>query len=345
MRALMKTACGAGNIELAEIPTPEVGTEEVLIRVHNAAVCGTDIHIERDRFPNSPPMVLGHEFSGVIDQVGPEVDGVRVGDRVVAANNPFACGKCRVCLAGHPNLCSKKRAMGIHSDGCFAEYLKLPSNLVHEIPAGVSLEHAVLMEPLAIATHAVANRCGITRGDSVVVFGVGAIGLLAAQVARAEGADDILVVGTQRDEVSRFGCARTLGFRTVNVDKENLKDTVMAMTAGHGAARVVEASGSQAAIYQITELLAKTGRVAVSGITGREDVAVNWDGLIAKGATLCFCYSSVNADWQKGLQYLAEGTVLTEPLITHRFGFGQWREAFEALESLAAIRPVLQIAE
>ena len=345
MKALMKTAAGVGQIELTDIPVPRPAGGEVLVKVHRAAVCGTDIHIEHDRFANSPPMVLGHEFSGVIAEVGPEVRGVQVGTRVVAANNPFACGKCSVCGAGHPNLCSEKRAMGIHSDGCFAEYVKLPAHLMHEIPASVSLEQAALMEPLAVATHAVAQRCGISRYDRAVVFGAGAIGLLAAQVARAEGADEVLVVGTDKDELSRLRCARALGFETVNVDRENLRDRVMGLSQGQGATVVVEASGSAAAIGNGIELLAKTGRMAISGITGRSDIAVNWDGLTAKGATLYFCYSSVDADWRKGLQYLAAGKVLTEPLITHRFGLNQWREAFDTLARLAAIRPVFQIAE
>lgn len=343
MKALMKTASGPGNIELRDIPVPSVGNGDVLIKVHTAGICGTDVHIEHDRFANSPPFVLGHEFSGTIEQVGPEAKGLKTGDRVVSANNPFACGECSICRSGNPNLCPAKRAMGIHSDGCFADYVKLPGNLIHIIPDAVSFEEAALMEPLAVATHAIANRCGVAEGDSVIVFGAGAIGLLAAQVARAQGARDILVAGTTKDEKTRFKCAHELGLETVNVEKDDVTDRVMSLTDGQGVSVVVEASGSSAAIGQGIGLLAKTGRMAISGITGKPDVAVNWDGLIAKGATLFFCYSSVNADWKMGLGYLADKKVSTLPLITNRFGLDQWQQAFKALESLEAIRPIFQM--
>ncbi len=343
MKALVKTASGKGNIELKDRPVPIISKSEVLIKVHTACVCGTDVHLEYDRFANSPPFVLGHEFSGIIEEIGAEVEGLKKGDRVVSANNPFACGKCGVCILGNPNLCPQKRAMGIHSDGCFADYVKLPKNLIHKIPENVSMKQAALMEPLAVATHAVANRCGINKGDSVVVFGAGAIGLLAAQVARAEGAKTVLLVGTGRDEKTRFKCAQELGFETLNVEKENLTEKVMEMTDGVGVDVVVEASGSPAAIKAGLELLKRTGRMAISGITGKDEIPVNWDKLIAKGATLYFCYSSLNADWQKGLNYLAEKKVSTLPLITHTFKLEQWNEAFRILESLEAIRPIFTI--
>ena len=345
MKALMKTAPGKGNIELKEKAVPSMGKSEVLIKVHTACVCGTDVHLEYDRFANSPPFVLGHEFSGIIKEIGAEVEGLEKNDKVVSANNPFACGECAVCLSGNPNLCPKKRAMGIHSDGCFADYLKLPANLIHKIPENVSMLEAALMEPLAVATHAVANRCGINKGDSVVVFGAGAIGLLAAQVARAEGAKKVLLVGTSRDEKTRFKCAQGLGLETLNVEKENLTEKIMGITDGQGIDVVVEASGSPAAIKAGVELLKRTGRMAISGITGKEDVPIKWDKLIAKGATLYFCYSSLNTDWQKGLNYLAEKKVSTLPLITHTFKLEQWNQAFRVLERLEAIRPIFEIGQ
>ena len=343
MKALMKTASGKGNIELKEKSVPTIGESEVLIKVHTACVCGTDVHLEYDRFANSPPFVMGHEFSGVIEKVGAEVKGLKKGDRVVSANNPFACGKCCVCVSGNPNLCPQKRAMGIHSDGCFADYVKLDANLIHKIPENVSMQEAALMEPLAVATHAVANRCRIKKGDSVVVFGAGAIGLLSCQVAIAEGAGQVLLVGTNKDEKTRFGCAEKLGVDTLNIEKENLAEKVMEITDGQGIDVAIEASGSVSAISAGLKLLKRTGRMAISGITGKEDIPIKWDKLIAKGATLYFCYSSVNADWQKGLKYLAEKKVSTLPLITHTFKLEQWNEAFKTLESLEAIRPIFTI--
>ncbi|MHB9070794.1 MAG: zinc-dependent alcohol dehydrogenase [Sedimentisphaerales bacterium] len=343
MKALMKIGLGNGNIELKEIPLPIPVKDEVLIKVNTAGVCGTDVHIWHDRFPNTPPVVLGHEFSGTIERIGPEVEGLKEGDKVVSANNPFACGKCGICNSGNPNLCPEKKAMGIHSDGCFADYVKLPSQLIYIIPENVSFEQAALMEPLAVAIHAVTGRCRVYKDDTVVVFGVGAIGLLAAQVAHAEGAANILLVGTTKDEKTRFKCANELGFKTLNIEKENLTSKVMEYTCGHGVDVVVEASGSSAAVTQGLNLLKRTGRMAISGITGKPNIPIGWDGLISKEATLYFSYGSVNADWEMGLKYLAERKVLTLPLITHHFKLSQWQDAFSVLESMDAIRPIFKI--
>jgi len=340
MKALMKVARGKGNVQLKEVPAPVPAKGQVLIRVHVAAVCGTDVHIYYDRFSNSPPFVLGHEFSGVIEGVGGDVESLRIGDRVVSANNPFACGTCAICLRGYPNLCSHKKAMGIHSDGCFAEYVLLPACLIHHIPDNVSFEDAALMEPLAVAVHSVWHRCGIEPGDFVVVFGPGAIGLLAAQVARAEGARDVLIVGTNRDEGIRFECAKKLGIDTVNIEKDNLRERVMDLTGGGGPDVVVEASGSSSAIVSGMDLLRKNGRMAISGITGRPDVAIPWDQLVSKAVSLFFAYSSLNLDWQKALGFVSANKVKTSVLITHRFGIEQWKDAFEMLERLEAIRPI-----
>lgn len=345
MKALVKTAPGEGHIELKEIDVPSLAPEDVLIKVIYAGVCGTDVHLEYDRFANSPPFVLGHEFSGIIEEAGSRVAGLKKGDRVVSANNPFACGKCQLCLNGHCNLCPQKRAMGIHSDGCFADYVKLPSHLIHLVPANVSLEEAALMEPLAVATHTVANRCGISDSDSVVVFGAGAIGILAAQVARAEGAKNVLLVGTDKDEKTRFECAKSLNIDALNIEKEDLTKKIEQLTGDACVEVVVEASGSPAAVSSGITLLKRTGRMAITGITGESQIAINWDCLTAKGATLFFCYSSVDGDWKRGLSYLADKKVVTSPLITDRFKLEDWREAFRALEKLEAIRPIFEIGE
>ena len=141
----------------------------------------------------------------------------------------------------------------------------------------------------------------------------------------------------------RFEIAHKLGFKTINVEKENVPEQITDLTCGEGVDVVVEASGSPAAIRMGISMLNRLGRMAITGITGQESVEIEWDGLIAKGATLFFCYSSVDADWRKGLEYLATGQVVTTDLITHRFELTQWQEAFNVLENLEAIRPVFNI--
>lgn len=203
---------------------------------------------------------------------------------------------------------------------------------------------ASLAEPLAVAVHAVEDRGGIEKGDTVVVLGPGAVGLLAAEVARAEGAARVVVAGTDKDVQSRFPCAEKLGFETVNVNQDNLLERVMSHTNGQGADVVVEAAGSGAAVAQSIALLRRAGRLIVSGITGEPTIPVAWDALTAKGATVCFSYSSRPRNWIKAMKYLSDGAVLTEPLITHRLPLARWREAFELMERQECIRTVLEMA-
>ena len=340
MQALVKTARGRGHVELKDMPVPEPGHGEVLIRVKAAGVCATDVHIQEDRFPNTPPMIMGHEFAGEVVKAGPGVAGIGPGDPVVSENNPFACATCRICQLGYPNMCPQKRAMGIHSDGCFADYVRLPANLLHRIPAGVTFEAAALSEPLAVAVNAVEDRGAIQRGDTVVVMGPGAIGLLAAQVARAEGAQSVLLVGTRRDEELRLSCARRMGLETAIVETDAIAERVAKATGGVGADMVIEASGARAAITMGITLLRRGGRMVVAGITGQSKIPVNWDGMVGKGLSLLFSYSSRRRNWDKALGYLGGGHVDTQPLITHRMKLTQWPAAFQALTAQQSIRTV-----
>lgn len=343
MKALLKTASGKGNITLTSVTKPKPDQGEVLIRVHTAGVCGTDIHLLHDRFNNSPPFVLGHEFSGIIESCGSGINDLKPGERVVSANNPHACGTCKLCQTGYPNLCSEKKAMGIHSDGCFAEFVKLPVQLIHRIPDNVDFEAAALMEPLAVAVHSVFHRCKIEKGDVVVVFGPGTIGLLAAQVALAEGAATVILAGIDVDEAVRFACAKKLGIQTVNVQKENLEDLIMSQTKGIGADVVIEASGSLKAITSAISLLRRNGRLAVTGLTGQSEIMLAWDQMVSKGISVLFTYSSVNSDWRRALTYLSEKVVQTKPLITHHFTLEEWEKAFQVMEQMEAIKPVFHI--
>jgi len=343
MMALVKLAEGPGATEIRDVPVPEPGPGEALIRVEAAAVCASDIHLYHGRFACVPPLVLGHEFSGLVERLGPGARGVRPGDAVVSENNPHACGTCRVCRAGYPNLCPAKKAIGFKSDGCFAEYVKVPAHLLHRVPEGVSMEAAALSEPLAVAVHAVEDRCGIEKGDTVVVLGPGAIGLLAAQVARAEGAGRVIVAGTNRDVELRLPCAERLGFETCNVEQDDLLERVLSYTEQLGADVVVEAAGAAPAIHLGIKLLRRAGRMVAPGITGKAAVSVPWDDLVSKGAAVVFSYSSRKRNWDKGLQYLGAGLVETEPLITGRLPLTRWQEAFERMERMQGIRILLEM--
>ncbi len=343
MRALVKEGVGLERVVLRDWPVPVPGANDILVRVQAAAICASDIHLWRDEFPCEPPVVLGHEFSGHVVQVGAKVTNVCVGDRIVSENNPCACGTCRACLDGFPNVCLSKRAIGFKSDGCFAEFVKLPASLVHKVPAGITPVAAALCEPLAVSVHAVEDRCGIAAGDTVVVLGPGAIGLLCAQVARAEGAGKVLIAGTDRDEPQRLACARQLGFETCNVQHEDLDKRVRQLTGGQGADAVVEAAGAVPAIESAIRLLRRAGRLVVLGLTGKEHITVAWDQMVSKGLRVEFSFSSRPRNWTKALDYLAAGTVVTLPLVTTRAPLEDWLAAFESMARQETIRTVFEL--
>jgi L-iditol 2-dehydrogenase len=344
MKALRKLEPGDG-LTLAEVPQPEPTTGMALIRVCRAAVCATDVHLLHDRFANSPPFTVGHEFAGVVAALGSGVTEVRIGDRVVSENNPLACGECRVCRKGFPNLCPQKRAFGIHSDGAFAPFVLLPSDLLHVIPEAVSLDAAALMEPTAVAAHALSGPCGIEEDDVVVVTGPGAIGLLCGEIARAMGASRVLMAGSAVDAEYRLPLAERLGLEPVNVETENLQNRVSEVTGGLGADVVVEASGSRRAVQMIESVVRRAGRVSVVGITGRDSIEVAWDRWIGRGLCCYFSYGSVRKDWELGLRLLQEGRIDTESLITHRFPLTDWPLAFEATEKQTGIRALFEIGD
>ncbi len=345
MRALRKLKSGPGEIRLTMVPVPEPGSGMVLIRVQYAAVCATDIHLTYDRFPNSPPFTLGHEFSGIVEKTGPDVISVSVGERVVSENNPGACGTCPVCRKGFPNLCPNKRAMGIHSDGAFAEYLLLPAELLHNIPDSIDSADAALMEPVAVSIHTLSSEAAVEEGDVVVVLGPGAIGLLCAQIARAKGAKMVIVAGTGTDADNRLVLAGDMGFVPVNIEKDDLQAVVDVHTRGLGADMVVEASGSGNAVTGISSLVRRAGKIAAVGITGRETVPLPWDQWISKGISAHFSYSSVKNDWKEGLHLLSEKRIQTAPLISNRFRLEEWDKAFDSAEHSATVRSLIVIGE
>jgi len=179
----------------------------------------------------------------------------------------------------------------------------------------------------------------------VVVLGPGAIGLLAAQVARASGAAQVIVAGTDQDEPQRLACARQLGLATANVQRENLEERVRQLTGGLGADVVVEAAGAVPAIQQAVRLLRRAGRLAVIGLTGRPEVALDWDGMVSKALRVEFSYSSRRRNWDLAMDYLAHGAVQMLPLVTGRAVLADWQNVFTTMERGATIRTVFEWEE
>ncbi len=346
MKALVKKAKGIGQIELLDYPVPQVKEECVLLRIEVAGICGSDLKIYNDDHPYFPPVILGHEFSGEIVEVGPGVQGWKKGDRVVSEVHGLVCGHCRFCLSGEKHVCPSKRALGWGIDGAFAEYVHVPSWLLHRIPDGVSFEEAALMEPLAIAVHGILERAKVDPEDFVVVLGCGPIGLLALQMARAEGASQVFITGVNLDEKLRLKMAKDLGAdRTINVQKEDPVAIVKEATRGIGADLVIEVSGSPAAIRQGLGMVRTHGRFLAIGIPAEQEVGIPWKEIIFKAPSLIFHFSSCYSSWERGLSLLEHQKVDMNALITKVLPIKDWEKGFNLAKSGEAIKVLLKPGE
>ncbi|HLA85557.1 MAG TPA: alcohol dehydrogenase catalytic domain-containing protein [Thermoguttaceae bacterium] len=342
MQALVKTQKGVGHLSLMDMPEPRPGAGETLIEVRAAGICGTDVHVKNDTFPYWPPVILGHEFAGVVVELGPDCMHFAPGDRVVGEPHTRHCGQCYLCRTGNVQICAEKRSPGWGIHGSMAKYLVMPERLLHRIPNGMDFDTAAVVEPTANAVHDVLERAGVKAGDFVVVLGPGPIGLLAAMTARAAGARRVAVVGTPADEGLRLQRARQLGFDPVlTVNQDDVLVAVLESTGGAGADLVVECSGAPAAIAGTVDLVRKRGRICAIGLTGGRKVEFPWEKAAFKVADLHFCLSTSYTSWDRAIHLIATNQIPAERIITHRLPLADWEKAFEEIESLRALKVIL----
>ena len=342
MKAVVKYGRGKGLVEMREVPEPTPKDGEVLIEVKTISVCGSDLHIYNDRHPYWPPVTLGHEFSGVIVDVGEEVKGWKVGDRIVTETRTGSCGICYTCQSGFPQVCEQKRAYGIGRNGAFTQYVAGPANLLHRLPDHVPFETAALMEPTAVCISALLERCQLRAGEAVVVTGPGPIGLLSLAVAKTAGARVVGITGRSSAEGVRFERAKDLGADfVINIDREDPVKKVLEMTNGQGADILIETSGGEKAISQAFEMVRRLGRVCAMGVSGIPQVSIPYDRGIFKGLRYDFCFSSSWTSWETAIGLVAKGVLRVDKLITHKLPLERWEEAFKLLDSRQAAKVIL----
>jgi L-iditol 2-dehydrogenase len=342
MKALVKTGKGIGNLRLMDMPEPRPGPEEVLIEVRASGICGTDVHVKHDRFPYWPPVILGHEFSGIVVELGPQCRYAAVGDRVVGEPHTRHCGQCFACRTGNVQVCPDKRSPGWGIHGSMAPLLVMPEKLLHRIPDSLDFDTAAVVEPTANAVHDVLERAGVVAGDFVVVLGPGPIGLLSALAARAAGARHIVVVGAPQDEALRLDKARALGFQTVlNVAHHDVPEAVMDLTGGLGADLVIECSGSPSAIAGTVDLVRKNGKICAIGLTAGKTVEFPWEKAAFKVLDIHFCLSTSYTSWDRAIHLIVGGQIPAGEIITHRLPLTEWEAAFAEIESQRALKVIL----
>lgn len=329
MQGLTKLAAGPGHVGLSERPEPAAAPGHVVLDVVAAGICGTDLHIHDGEYPSVPPVTMGHEVAGVVAELGEGVDEGWLGARVVTETYFSTCGRCAYCRAGRINLCPERRSIGTHVDGGFAPRLDVPLRNLHRIPDWLDARAASLTEPLACVCNSLLDPPVVQGGDAVLVVGPGAIGLLAAQVARASGAADVLVRGAATDR-ARLEAAGRLGFATsaVGDDLEAEPDVV------------VECSGNEAGMAFGLRSARRGGRYVQVGLAGKQ-VSLPFDLVCFHELTVTSGFASTPVSWRRAIELVAERKVELEPLVSEVVPLSGWERAFAATRAGEGIKFVL----
>ena len=345
MKAVVKTAVGYDNMVYTDIPEPEATGDLVKIKIAYSGICGTDLHAFRGTYASTkPPVVLGHEFSGIVTAVGPEVTKFKPGDRVTSETTFATCGHCTSCRTKDYNLCSNRKGLGTQINGSMAEYVVSREESVHLLPDNVSLLSASLIEPLACGVHASIEKGQVQPGDLVCVFGAGAIGQMVAQVCKSQGAK-VIVAGIASD-TERFEIVMKNGAdRVVDQTKEDLAAIIKEMTDGEGVDIAFECSGAVPAANKALEITRRKGKVVQMGVFPEAKEPI-WTDLILH-RELCYMGSRSQkpSSWDTAIQLLEAGTVIPEKIVTAIVPLKDWRTAFEASIRGEGVKAVIQCAE
>ncbi len=338
----MKVEPGYDKMQLKTIPELEVQKNQVKIKVAYTGICGTDIHTFTGQYKNSQtPVVLGHEFSGIVVEVGEDVTKIKVGDKVTSETTFVTCGECDYCLEKDYNLCAHRKGIGTQINGSFAEYVISREESVHVLPDAVDLKAAALTEPLACCVHAALEKTVVKKEDKVLIFGPGPIGLLQAQVVKAQGAF-VILAGITKDQ-KRLELAKSLGIDvTVDIQKESLEEIVLTYTKGYGVDKLFECSGAVQALNQGLPLVKKKGTFVQVGIFSEKLNLLDQESIIQREITYIGTRSQKPSSWHIALKLLEEKKINTDKMITKIVPLDYWRQGFEAVLSGNEIKVLIQ---
>ncbi len=328
-------------VELRDVAVPDVGDDDVLLRVGAVSVCGSDVHqaYNTHSWPVNVPVVLGHEFAGTVAKAGRTVKSFREGDRVVSETAAAICGECLLCRTGRYNLCPHRKGFGYGIDGAMASYVRVPARCLHRIPDTLPFELACLTEPHAVAYNAMCVNSTIHPGDLVVVLGPGPIGLLCARMAALAGADPLIVVGLSID-APRLETAIQLGAtRVVNAEREQVEEVVRALNP-LGADLVCDASGASRPLDLALALTRPDGQVTKVGWSP-DSVPININPLVQKNIRLQGSFSHNYPVWERVIHLLDRRRTLPDAIVGLTSPLDGWRAAFEAMHEGRVIKSVL----
>ena len=340
MKALVRYGNQKGEMEIRDVVAPVPSDTQALIRVKAVGVCGTDVHMYHGEIETPTPITIGHEFCGIVESVGSKVTKVKVNDRVVSRLNVGVCGTCIPCLKGNPQMCAQRKTPGVVADGADAEYICMDESQLIVISEKIKDQHAAIVEPMAICAHAL-ERCPVENEDTVVIFGPGPIGLIAAQMAKLAGAAQVIIVGTDIDKKARIPAAQKMKIDYIlNASKDDVVGKVLELTKGQGADLVIEASGAEPAINQAIDVVRRHGRLCVVGLPGKPKTNVKWLLAATKAISIIFSYSSSPYSWNIALSMLERGAFDADPIVTHVHAVDQYKTMFDEIEKGNVVKGV-----
>lgn len=338
MKAIIKREAKPG-VWMEDVPKPHIKDHEVLIKIKKTSICGTDVHIyEWDEWAKKTipiPCVIGHEFAGVIAEVGKNVTGLKVGERV-SGEGHITCGQCKQCLTGRKVLCPNTIGVGVNRDGCFAEYLAIPAENVFRIPDDITDEIASIFDPLGNAVHTALSYDLV--GNDVLITGAGPIGIMAIPIVKKAGARNIVI--TDMNEY-RLNLAQKMGAtKVVNVKTESIHNVMETLNI-KGFDVCLEMSGSAQALQSLPELATHGGHLVLLGILP-SNVAINWHQVIFKMLTIKGIYGrEIFKTWFQ-MSHMLQSGLNVAPVITHRFAIDDYQKAFETMLSGQSGKVVLE---
>lgn len=341
MKAIVKTAAGAGALELRDVPVPEISGRDVLVRVRKAAICGTDVHIFKwDAWAQrtiKAPMTIGHEFVGEIVEVGGEVRGLEPG-MLVSSEGHVVCGRCRWCITGHQHLCRATSGIGVNRNGIFAEYASIPATNIWRCDKRLPENVLAVQDPLGNAVHTALTFN--VQGEDVLITGAGPIGLMSIPILRMTGARNVVITDVNP---GRLALARELGAtEALDVRSEKIADAMERLGMAEGFDVGLEMSGNPAAFSGMVDCMANGGKIAILGIFS-DRIEIDWNKVIFRALTLKGIYGRQMYDtWYKMTSLLQSG--LAEKVaktITHEFDHTDFQKGFDAMAEGKAVKVIL----
>jgi threonine 3-dehydrogenase len=340
MKAIVKTKPEVG-LFLKDMDVPEIGINDVLIRIEKTSICGTDLHIYNwDTWAQKtikPPMAIGHEFVGKIEKIGSNVHDFKPGD-LVSGEGHLVCGRCRNCLAGRRHLCKEPRGVGVNRDGAFAEFLSIPVTNVWYCDANIPLDVLSCFDPFGNAVHTTLTYDLV--GEDVLITGAGPIGSMAVAVAKHAGARHVVITDVNP---YRLELAKKMGAtRAVDVRTERIEDVVKELDMKEGFDVGLEMSGNPDALRSMLANMCHGGKMALLGIL--PEMTIDWDYVVFNGLTIMGIYGrKMYETWYKVTMLIQCGLDIT-PLITHHFHYTEFEKGFEVMRSGQCSKVILDWA-